>query len=163
MHPNGAMFMTINKENIDVAIAETEEEIERLTRALAALKEASAFLNSRSAPSSASSHQARNRKHRRGREIEEDPRPGTKAAPSSGDLAGMLLPKVAEKVLEDADEKEGLSADEITRRAIARGYRSSSFRNPTNDPIKIAKSIRVTLSKLSEIFEVKAGKIRLKK
>ena len=70
---------------------------------------------------------------------------------------------MAEKVLEDADEKEGLSADEITRRAIARGYRSTSFRNPTNDPNKIAKSIRVTLSKLSETFEVKAGKIRLKK
>ncbi len=155
--------MTINKENIDAAIAETEEEIERLTRAVAALKEASAFLSSRFAPSLASSHQTTNRKHRRGRGIKKNPRPGTKATPPSGDLAGLLLPKVAEKVLEDADEKEGLSADEITRRAIARGYRSSSFRNPTNDPIKIAKSIRVTLSKLSETFEVKAGKIRLKK
>ena len=47
--------MTINKENIDAAIAETEEEIERLTRAVAALKEASAFLCSRFAPSLASS------------------------------------------------------------------------------------------------------------
>ena len=155
--------MTINKENIDAAIAETEEEIERLTRAVAALKEASAFLSSRFAPSSASSHQTRNRKHRRGRGIEKNPRPGTKATPSSGDLAGMLLPKVAEKVLEDADEKEGLSADEITRRAIARGYRSSSFRNPTNDPIKIARSIRVTLSKLSDTFEFKEGKFSLRK
>ncbi len=152
--------MSIDIENIDAVIAQTEEEIDRLTRAVAALKEAAAFLSSRSAPSLLG---AGKREQPEGHQVRKSRRPDAKAAPTSGDLAGLLLTQVAERILEDAEDEEGLSADEITRRAIAGGYRSTSFRNPTNDPRKIAKSIRVTLSKLSETFEVKAGKIRLKK
>jgi len=149
--------MSINTESIESVISETEAEIKRLERALAALREAHAFLGTRAATSLSPRDGGKKLRQR-----------GKKAAPAisennpPGDLAGMTLAKLAEKILEQATEPEGLSADEITRRALLRGYRSTSFRNPANDPKIIATSMRVTLAKLDN-FEVKNGKIRLKK
>jgi hypothetical protein len=47
----------------------------------------------------------------------------------------------------------GLSSDAVADKAIDTGYRSTSSRNPTNEPTKIRKSFDATMRRLSEIFK----------
>jgi hypothetical protein len=151
----------INIDNIESAISETEAEIARLNRALAALREAAAFLRERAA-----SHAEGSDVMGEGRGVSANI-PGSDTGPVRGarnDLAGMTLVDAAARILEDATvegREKGLEAAEIASRALRRGYRSTSFRNPENDPRKIATSIRVMLGRMPDRFVITEGRIRL--
>jgi len=77
------------------------------------------------------------------------------------DLAGMTIEDAAAVILREG-ENQGMPSDEIARAAIARGYRSTSSRNPENDPKKIMTSFRVTMKRLTQKFENEGRLFKLK-
>jgi hypothetical protein len=78
--------------------------------------------------------------------------------PSNGeDLAGSTIKDVAAKIL---GESPGcfFRASDVANEAMRRGYRSTSSRNPDNNPHTNAESFYMTMMRHSDVFE-KVGQL----
>jgi hypothetical protein len=157
----GGLQLAIEK--MEEVLSEKEAEIKQIHRHLTSLKEAADFLQNRSSVSAprrriSGTSQPRSETGQFLSPKSVSPRVGR------GDLAGKSLAECAQQILEDATDEEreaGLRPDELARRALLRGYSSSSSRNRGNDPGKIARSIRVMLPKMTRFFTIEEGRIRL--
>jgi hypothetical protein len=79
----------------------------------------------------------------------------------TGDLTGLTILEAAERILAESDG-EYIDSEEIGRRALARGYRTSSGRNPEGDPAKILKSFAVIMRRNPDKFDRQGKRFCLK-
>jgi hypothetical protein len=55
-----------------------------------------------------------------------------------------------------------IESDEIARQALARGYRTSSARNPEGDPEKVIRSFHAIMKRNPNVFEKQGKRFRIK-
>jgi hypothetical protein len=83
------------------------------------------------------------------------------AAYPDGDFTGLTILEAAERILRESDGAF-IESKEIAKRALSRGYRTSSGRNPEGDPEKIIKSFNVIMRRHPDQFERQGRSFRLK-
>jgi hypothetical protein len=152
--------MDFNPGDLDLAIARTREEIDRLTHGLATLEEARRFL--RDHPSLLPSPDGTRKRVRTEQPVGRFELKSEESNPvREGDLAGKTLLDAADVLLGE-NHNEPLSSQEIASHAISRGYRSTHPKNKDNDPAKIARSLRLMMERHPDRYENEGGKFRIK-